>query len=478
MKRFVEGEDRRQGVLLPEYLDDWVSEENPVRAIDVFVDALDLCGLGFDGVEPAATGRPGYHPGLLLKLYVYGYINQVASSRRLEREAQRNVELMWLTGRLAPDFKTIADFRKDNGAAIRAACRRFVELCRKVGLFAQAVAAIDGSKFKAVNARDKNFTPAKLKARMAQVEASIARYLSALETADRQEGELAQAKAGRLQEKIAALREQMAGLAAMEAVVEAAPDGQVSLSDPDARSMATSGKGTGIVGYNVQAAVDAEHHLIVAHEVTNVGHDRHALAEMAGQAKAAMGSDSLEVVAGRGYFDGEQILACEALGATPYVPKPLTSNAKADGRFGKPDFVYLPEEDVYRCPAGERLTWRFASEEAGLTIHKYWSSNCAGCALKPQCTPGKERRVRRWEHEAVIDAMQERLDRKPEAMRIRRATVEHAFGTLKAWMGATHFKTRTLEKVRTEMSLHVLAYNLKRMIAIMGVGPLIQAMQA
>jgi len=478
MKRFVEGEDRRQGVLLPEYLDDWVSEENPVRAIDVFVDALDLCGLGFDGVEPAATGRPGYHPGLLLKLYVYGYINQVASSRRLEREAQRNVELMWLTGRLAPDFKTIADFRKDNGAAIRAACRRFVELCRKVGLFAQAVAAIDGSKFKAVNARDKNFTPAKLKARMAQVEASIARYLSALETADRQEGELAQAKAGRLQEKIAALREQMAGLAAMEAVVEAAPDGQVSLSDPDARSMATSGKGTGIVGYNVQAAVDAEHHLIVAHEVTNVGHDRHALAEMAGQAKAAMGSDSLEVVADRGYFDGEQILACEALGATPYVPKPLTSNAKADGRFGKPDFVYLPEEDVYRCPAGERLTWRFASEEAGLTIHKYWSSNCAGCALKPQCTPGKERRVRRWEHEAVIDAMQERLDRKPEAMRIRRATVEHAFGTLKAWMGATHFKTRTLEKVQTEMSLHVLAYNLKRTIAIMGVGPLIQAMRA
>jgi len=478
MKRFVEGEDRRQGVLLPEYLDDWVGEENPVRAIDVFVDALDLCGLGFDGVEPAATGRPGYHPGLLLKLYVYGYINQVASSRRLEREAQRNVELMWLTGRLAPDFKTIADFRKDNGAAIRAACRRFVELCRKVGLFAQAVAAIDGSKFKAVNARDKNFTPAKLKARMAQVEASIARYLSALETADRQEGELAQAKAGRLQEKIAALREQMAGLAAMEAVVEAAPDGQVSLSDPDARSMATSGKGTGIVGYNVQAAVDAEHHLIVAHEVTNVGHDRHALAEMAGQAKAAMGSDSLEVVADRGYFDGEQILACEALGATPYVPKPLTSNAKADGRFGKPDFVYLPEEDVYRCPAGERLTWRFASEEAGLTIHKYWSSNCAGCALKPQCTPGKERRVRRWEHEAVIDAMQERLDRKPEAMRIRRATVEHAFGTLKAWMGATHFKTRTLDKVRTEMSLHVLAYNLKRMIAIMGAGPLIQAMRA
>jgi transposase len=478
MKRFVQGEDRRQGVLLPEYLDDWVSEENPVRAIDVFVDALDLGALGFEGVEPAATGRPGYHPALLLKLYVYGYLNQIASSRRLEREAQRNVELMWLTGRLAPDFKTIADFRKDNGPAIRAACRQFVGLCRKVGLFTQAVAAIDGSKFKAVNGRDKNFTPAKLKARMAQVEESIARYLSALETADRQDGELAEAKAGRLKDKIARLREQMADFQAMEAVIEAAPDRQVSLSDPDARSMATSGRGSGMVGYNVQAAVDAEHHLIVAHEVTNVGHDRGQLANMAGQAKAAMGTENLEVLADRGYFDSEEVLACEALGATPYVPKPLTSNAKAHGRFGKPDFVYLPQEDAYRCPAGEHLTWRFTGVDAGLTTHVYWSSNCSSCALKPQCTTGPQRRVRRWEHEAVIEAMQERLDRHPKAMRIRKSTVEHAFGTLKAWMGATHFKTRTLEKVQTEMSLHVLAYNLKRMIAIMGVGPLIQAMQA
>jgi transposase len=478
MKRFVEGEDRRQGVLLPEFLDDWVSDENPVRAIDVFVDELDLAALGFEGVVPEATGRPGYHPGLLLKLYVYGYINQVASSRRLEREAGRNVELMWLTGRLAPDFKTIADFRKDNGLAIRAACRQFVELCRRLELFTHAVAAIDGSKFKAVNTRDKNFTPAKLKARIDQVEASIERYLAALETADRQEGELAEAKTVRLKEKIAQLREQMAGLRAMAPVLEAAPDRQVSLTDPDARSMATSGRGGGIVGYNVQAAVDAEHHLIVAHEVTNVGHDRGQLANMAGQAKAAMGSGQLEVLADRGYFSGEEILACEPLGVTPYVPKPMTSGAKADGRFGKQDFVYDPGQDVYRCPAGERLIRRFTSVESGLTTHKYWSSNCAGCSLKPGCTPSKERRVSRWEHEAVIDAMHERLDRKPRAMRIRRATVEHPFGTLKAWMGATHFKTRTLEKVRTEMSLHVLAYNLKRVIAILGVGPLMAAMRA
>jgi transposase len=477
MGRFVEGEDRRQGVLLPEYLDDYVSEENPVRVIDVFVDELDLAALGFEGVVPEATGRPAYHPGLMLKIYVYGYINQIASSRRLEREGQRNVEMMWLTGRLAPDFKTIADFRKDNGPAIRATCRRFIEFCRRLDLFAHAVAAIDGSKFKAVNTRDKNFTKAKLKKRMDQVEASIERYMAALETADRQEGEVAPAKSVRLKEKIVSLREQMKTFEALEPVVRAAPDQQLSLTDPDARSMATSGRGSGIVGYNVQAAVDTKHHLIVAHEVTNVGHDRGQLSTMAGEAKAAMGADQLEVLADRGYFDGEEVLACAGVGVTPYVPKPLTSGAKAKGRFGKQDFVYRPDEDVYRCPAGETLTRRFTSVEDGMNIHMYWTSNCAGCPLKSQCTDGKERRIRRWEHEAVIDAMQARLDTKPDAMRIRRATVEHPFGTLKAWMGATHFKTRTLEKVRTEMSLHVLAYNLKRMIAILGPQPLMDAMR-
>src|SRR5476651_1184646 len=477
MKRFIEGEDRRQAVLLPEYLDDYASEGNPVRVIDVFVEALDLGALGFEGVVPEATGRPGYHPGLLLRIYVYGYINQLASSRRLEREAQRNVELMWLTGRLAPDFKTIADFRKDNGPAIRATCRRFVDLCRRLELFTHALAAIDGSKFKAVNARDKNYTRAKLKKRMDQVEASITRYVAAMETADRQEGELAQAKSGRLKDKIAQLREQMAAFKALEPVVEAAPDQQLSLTDPDARSMATSGKGTGVVGYNVQTAVDARHHLIVAHEVTNVGNDRAQLAKMAGEAKAAMGAEAIEVLADRGYFSGQEVLACGPLGVTPLVPKPLTSGAKAKGRFGKQDFVYLADDDVYRCPAGEQLTRRFSSVEDGMTLHTYWTTRCGNCPLKPRCTTGKERRIKRWEHEAVIDAMRERLDRRPDAMRIRRATVEHPFGTLKAWMGATHLKTRTLDKVRTEMSLHVLAYNLKRVIAILGIQPLMQAIR-
>jgi transposase len=479
MGRFVEGEDRRQGVLLPEYLDDYVSEENPVRVIDVFVDELDLGALGFEGVEPEATGRPAYHPGLLLKIYVYGYINQIASSRRLEREAQRNVEMMWLAQRLAPDFKTIADFRKDNGPAIRAACRQFVELCRRLGLFTHAVAAIDGSKFKAVNTRDKNFTRNSIKRRMEQVEASIERYMAALETADRQEGEIAQAKSVRLKDKIAALKEQMQAFKALEAEVHAAPDQQISLTDPDARAMATTGKGTGLVGYNVQTAVDAKHHLIVAHEVTNVGHDRSQLANMAGHAKDAMGVDALEVLADRGYFDGEEILACGPLGVTPILPKPLTSGSKADRRFGKQDFVYIPEDDVYRCPAGQRLVRHMTSVERGLTLHRYWDlASCRACAIKSRCTTSKERRITRWEHEAVIDALQERLDRAPKSMRIRRATVEHPFGTLKAWMGATHFKTRTLKNVSTEMSLHVLAYNLKRLIAILGVRPLIEAMRA
>jgi transposase len=476
MKRFIEGEDRRQGTLLPEYLEDYVSEENPVRVIDVFVDELDLKGLGFAGAVPEVTGRPSYHPGLLLKIYVYGYINQIASSRKLEREAQRNVEMMWLTERLAPDFKTIADFRKDNGPAIRAACRQFIALCRKLELFTHAVAAI---KFKAVNTRDKNFTRASIQRRMEQVEASIARYMAALETADRHDGELAQTKSVRLTEKIAALREQMKAFQALEIQVYAAPDQQISLTDPDARAMATSGKGTGMVGYNVQTAVDAEHHLIVAHEVTNLGNDRDQLANMGGQARAAMGVESLDVLADRGYFSGQEVLACETLGVIPYVPRPLTSGAKADGRFGKQDFVYIPEQDVYRCPSGQLLPHHMTTVEKGLTLHRYWDrASCQSCSLKSQCTPSIERRVTRWEHEAVIEAMQARLERAPKAMRIRRATVEHPFGTLKAWMGATHFKTKRLENVRTEMSLHVLAYNLKRMIAILGVQSLMAAIRA
>ena len=299
------GEDRLQVALLPHCLDDNVTQNNPVRVIEAFVDELDLTTLGFEGVVPEATGRPAYHPATLLKIYVYGYLNRVQSSRRLERETQHNVEVMWLTGRLTPDFKTIADFRKDNGPAIRATCRQFVMLCRQLDLFSEAVVAIDGSKFKAVNNRDKNFTPNKIQRRMEQIETSIDRYLSALDAADRQEGEVAQAKAVRLKDKIAALKQQMQQFKQMEVAVRTAPDQQISLTDPDARSMATSGKGTGIVGYNVQTAVDVENHLIVAHEVTNVGHDRTQLMPMALRAQEAMGNEEITVLADRGYFNGD-----------------------------------------------------------------------------------------------------------------------------------------------------------------------------
>ena len=311
MKRFVEGTDRGQSTLFPECLDDWTDENNPVRVIDAFVDTLDLAELGFEGVEPAETGRPAYHPSVLLKLYVYGYLNQVQSSRRLERETGRNVELMWLLGRLVPDHKTVADFRKDNGPAIRQVCVRFVELCRQMGLLVTASVAIDGSKFKAVNNRDKNFTRGKVERRRAQLEESVARYLSQLDTADRHEPiEALATKAERLKEKLTELKAEMAKLATIEAQMLASPDQQVSLTDPDSRSMATSGRGSGVVGYNVQVAVDTEHHLIVAHEVTNSGSDRSQLANMAKQAKAILQSEELAAVADRGYFNSPEILEC------------------------------------------------------------------------------------------------------------------------------------------------------------------------
>lgn len=479
MKRFVEGEDRRQATLLPESLEDYVAEDNPVRVIDVFIDALDLGALGFTGVVPEATGRPAYHPATLLKIYLYGYLNRIQSSRRLERETQRNIELMWLTGRLMPDFKTIADFRRDNGPAIRAACAQFIALCRQFDLFTRAVVAIDGSKFKAVNNRDKNFTVAKVAKRIEQVEASMARYLAALDRADRQDGDVAEARTARLKEKIEGLRRQMQSLKEMRRQVGAAPDKQVSLTDPDARSMATSGKGTGIVGYNVQMAVDAEHHLIVAHEVTNVGSDRAQLAAMGRKARDASGCEEVTVLADRGYYTGEEVLACEGSGVLPCVPKTLTSGNAKRGLFTGQDFIYDAEHDRYTCPAGQYLTKGKVRSDRRDNIDHYRNlTACLTCLLKPRCTSDKVKRVKRWEHEGVLDKMQVRLDHMPDAMTIRRQTVEHPFGTLKAWMGSTHFLTTTLDKVKTEMGLQVLAYNLKRMINIFGVTSLMKAIAA
>src|SRR5947199_101016 len=379
--RFVEGVDRGQTTLFPECLEDWIDEGNPVRVIDAFVEKLDLSGLGFDGVAPEATGRPSYHPSGLLKLYIYGYLNRVQSSRRLEREAGRNVEVMWLTCRLIPDHKTIADFRKDSGPAIKQVCVQFIELCRQMGLPATASIAIDGSKFKAVNTRDKNFTRGKVERRRAKLAKSVAGYLA-------------------------------------------------------------------------------------------------QLANIAAQAKEVLGVDELEAVADRGYYSGEEILACDKAGIAITLPKPMTSGIEARGRFGKQDFVYLSDEDAYRCPAGEKLKYYYTNEENGQKLRRYWTNACRHCALKQRCTTGVQRRIARWEHEDVLEAVQKRLDKNPQAMRQRRETVEHPFGTLKMRMGATHFLMKRLPKVATEMALHVLAYNLTRVMNIIGVQRLLAAMRA
>lgn len=473
MSKFIKGQDRSQGTLFPERLDDYVEADNPVRVIDVFIDDLDISGLGFKA-EPAGTGRPGYHPRTMLKLYVYGYLNRVQSSRRLEVEAQRNIELMWLTGRLAPDFKTIADFRKDNGEAIRLVCREFVMLCKKLNLLSDKLVAIDGSKFKAVNSRDRNFTRAKMKRRLRDVESAIERYLAQLDQADRTEP--APDDARTLQDKVARLREEMARLKKLEVRMLEAPDQQLSLTDPDARSM--NSRGSGVVGYNVQSAVDSQHHLIIAHRVSNVGSDRSQLSRMAQEAKAVLGVEHLDAVADRGYYEGDEIRACAQNGIDAYLPKPRTSPNRAKGQFDRAAFKYVEQDDEYECPAGERLIYRFTRTESGKEIRRYWTSACTSCAIKAQCTDGKYRRVSRWVHADILERAQARLDRRPDIMQLRRATVEHPFGTIKAWMGSTHFQTKTIPKVSTEMSLQVLAYNMKRAINLLGTRKILETIVA
>jgi len=476
MSGYIEGVDREQSTLFPERLEDWIDENNPVRAVDAFVGVLDLAELGFDRTTVGRMGRPKYHPTILLKLYIYGYLNKVQSSRRLEREAGRNVEVMWLTGRLAPDHKTIADFRKDNGKAISKVCAQFVQLCRQLGLLTKASVAIDGSKFKAVNHRDNNFTDAKLKTRLAHLEASAARYLEDLNRMDRQDRkEVELTKVEHLQDRLARIRQEVERLEGIQRDLDASPDAQISLTDPDSRSMASRGKGTGTVGYNVQSVVDIENHLIVTHEVTNIGSDRAQLTAMAQAAKDVLVVDKIDVVADRGYFSSKEILASNAAGITATIPKISTSANHKKGLYVKADFQYDAEADVYHCPGGQKLTYRSSREENELVIRRYWFNRCPVCPLHALCTTGKERRVARWEHEHLLDDMQARLDENPEAMRERRSTVEHPFGTIKAWMGATHFQMKRLKNVSTEMALHVLAYNLTRVLNIVGMKALMRA---
>lgn len=417
MYGFIEGETRTQSTLLPECLDDYISEENTVRVIDVFLDGLNLANLGFKTI-PAKTGRPSYHPSTMLKLYIYGYLNRVQSSRRLERESIRNIELMWLLNRLTPDFKTIADFRKNNTKAIRQVCREFILVCRKLNLFSESFIAIDGSKFKAVNNSNMNYTQGKVKSRLAQIETSIDRYLKQIASADRHDTSESKDKKVRLKDKIKKLEEEIEHLNEVKTELANTPDKQISLTDPDARSMTTSGRGKGIVAYNVQTAIDTKHHIIIAHEVTNEGYDRTQLANMGKQAKEEMGVSKLTAVADRGYYSGEEIKACEEANIKTYLPKPQTSGNISKGLFSKRDFIYKPAEDEYECPAGERAIYRCNRQDRGKILKSYWASACIRCSMKSKCTTSKYRRIDRWEHEAVLDELELRLEREPDMMSI------------------------------------------------------------
>ena len=476
MKRFIEEKNRSQNTLFPESLDDFVSEDNAVRVIEAFVDELDLEALGFEGVTPKNTGRPSYHPSTLLKIYIYGYLNRVQSSRRLEHETHRNVELMWLVGRLTPDFKTIADFRKNNGKPIREVCREFVLLYRRLDLLTHNIVAIDGSKFKAVNTRNKSLTKNKIKLLIQEVNESIEHYMAKLDDADQTEPDSSSVKIDRLSAKLERLKEKMKHLKSIEVDLLNSPDKQVSLTDPDSRSMKGS-RGI-MVAYNVQTAVDTANHLIVEHEVTNSPSDRGQLFNMANKARQVMNTNELTVVADRGYFAGKEILACHNSGIITYLPKPQTSGSKASGRFGREKFEYIEDDNEYECPAGERLIWRMKTIERGeMVTDSYWSSNCKTCALKEQCTTGDHRRFKRWEGEGVLEELESRMLNDPGKMQLRKETVEHPYGTIKMWMGWTHFQMKRLHNVKTEMSLHILAYNMKRVINIIGIKELLAGLQ-
>ncbi len=478
--RHIQGSDRAQTSLLPASVEDYVGADNPVRAIEAFVDGFDLAKAGFERAQAKDTGRPGYHPGDLLKLYLYGYLNRVRSSRRLEAECHRNLEVIWLLRGLRPDFKTIADFRRENAPAFKAAFRHFVVLCRKLDLFGRELLAIDGTRLKAVNSQERNFTREKLKTMLRHADERLAGYLTDLAKGDQQEGNTQPGNppVKNLAEKIATLQKRRAEYAAVAARMERTGETQVSLTDPDSRAMATYPK-VG-VGYNAQVAVDAKHQLIVEQEVTNAGSDLGQLAPTAIPAKEILGVETIQATADRGYYKGEDIAACEAAGITAFVPKPLgRGEAASKGLFAKEAFRYDAAADVYRCPNGETLSPHTESVTRGHRLILYYNgAACRRCSIKARCTSAKRwRQIARWEGEAVLDAMAARLAVNPQMTRVRRNTVEHPFGTIKHAMNQGHFLQRGLRQVRAEFSLSTLAYNLLRVMNIVGVKALVEALR-
>ncbi len=476
---YIEGTARTEVLLFPEALDDYITPENSVRFIDAFVSSLDLAELGFTRAQPAATGRPAYAPADMLKLYVYGYLNRVRSSRLLEREATRNLEVMWLIGKLTPDFKTIVDFRRDNLAAIKAVCREFTLLCRRLDLFGGELVAIDGSKFKAVNNRKRNFGERRLERAVTAIDEKITSYITALDEHDREDTEALVVKtptAEELRAKIATLKERKAKYEALSEQLRESGEKQVSLTDPDARSMVTH-FGVTDVCYNVQTAVDAKHKLIVEHEVTNNPTDHAQLAKMSLRSKETLQAEELNVLADMGYFDGDEIKKCVDAGITPYIPKPLTSSGKKRGLYTKDDFRYDKARDSYTCPQGQTLTFRFNATERERDIKYYATPQCRGCPAKHLCTTSADgRRLTRLVDEDLLDEMAQRVKANPQLMKRRQQLSEHPFGTIKRAMVSSYFLMRGIKKVAAEMSLTVLAYNLKRVLNIVGVKKLIAAL--
>jgi transposase len=475
---FIHGANRHTEILFPERLDDYIAAENPVRFLDAFVDHLNLTTLGFQRAQPAVTGRPAYDPADLLKLYLYGYLYRLRSSRRLEQETHRNVELMWLLKKLRPDHKTIADFRKNNLVPLRQVCREFTLLCKQLDLFAGELVAIDGSKFKAVNAKERNFTPDRLAKLLQQIDQRIEGYLKDLDGQDTQDeaGTPGGAVAENLQAKLEALQQRKLLYADVQAQLEASGATQLSLTDPESRAMKL-GKGRGTeVCYNVQTAVDSKHKLIIANDVTNDTGDRACLSPMALQAQDILGG-TFDAVADVGYYHGEEVKTCLEAGITPYVARPVTSANQKLGLFSKDDFTYDGATDTYQCPAGEQLTFRFATVEQGRHIRYYATAACRACPLKQQCTRNKGgRRLTRWVDEHLLEEMEQRVRSRPEVMKQRKQLVEHPFGTMKRWWDAGYFLMRGLEKVRTEFSLTVLAYNLRRVLNLVEMPRLIAAL--
>jgi transposase len=473
----IDGLDRNQLTLFPEALDDYISRDNPVRFIDAFIDTLKLEQMSFTHAVLRETGRPPYHPGDLLKLYIYGYLNRIRSSRRLERESHRNVEVMWLIKRLMPDFKTIADFRRNNRVPIRQACREFSLFCKNLELFSGDLVAIDGSKFKAVNSRRKNLTKKQLKRTIQKLDEDIDRYLDEMDEADEEEPEGKKLTAEELQQKIDEMKRLRDEARKLEKKIDESGQSQISLTDPDSRMMPVSGDRRTDVCYNVQVSVDEKHKLIVDHEVTNAVTDRDLLSTMAKRVKDLLGVDDLEVLADMGYYHGKEVKACMEAGITPLIPKPQTSANRKLGLFSKNDFNYDPQQDCYGCPAGQKLTFRFQTTEKGRDTKYYASSACTRCPIKAQCTRSKDgRRITRWVDEDLLDEMERRVQENLEKMKLRKRLAEHPFGTIKHHWDQGHFLTRKLPNVRAEMALTILAYNIKRAIKILGVQKMIEAL--